>query len=68
MSPVPDQTRERFQSLGYHTSPPRGRLVIFGGNPDLLDPVLGQLSGHSSDGGEEERSVGPGMDERVMNA
>lgn len=24
------------------------RLVIPGGHPDLLDPVLGQLSGHSS--------------------
>lgn len=44
---IPMKTQENHMNRNVFTSP-GCRLVILGGHPDLLDPVLGQLSGHSS--------------------
>ena len=44
LSFISRQLKECDRSL----TSPGCRLVILGGNPDLLDPVLGQLSGHSA--------------------
>lgn len=65
------QFHRRAEPRGAFTSP-GSRLAILRGNPDFLDPVLGQLSWHSSVTGEpgsrcEPNRTGPDRTEPLIS-